>query len=271
MTKKEYVERKIMAGHELHKHDGVWWETTRNGYCKPAVLFDEVIPKKSRPIFSKSYMGYSHRVSNSASATGVWTPFILKNDELTSWSLAGLKSGNRKRRIKKGLKFNEVKVVKNIENYKADFSRILISTAIRNGHGKPPEHYDMNKIEWWKKIVQVAKYTEFWCAFDDGALSAYICLHVMGDRAVIDGVKSDTDLLNNCPIDAILYHIITDLSARGTVKELWYGGKSNRPSLDKFKTSYGFQIVEVPYQIRIAGGLFKYPRFINNFRSTTET
>jgi len=271
MTKEEYINRKISEGKELHLHDGTWWETTKKGYCKPAVLFDEIIPGKVKPLLSKSFIGYNHRIADPSKATGFWYPFILKKNELGNWSLDNLKNGNRRRRIRKGIKLNSVRVVENLEDYRSDFSRILTSTAIRNGHGKPPEYYDENNTEWWKTILQVSKYTEFWCAFTENSLAAYICLHVMGNRVVVDGVKSDTDLLPTSPIDAILYHMITDLSKRETIEEIWYGGKSNRPTLDKFKTSYGFEIVQVPYQIRLAGGLLKYPKFVNNLRQTSET
>ena len=267
MTKKEYVKGKEKAGHIMHRHGGVWWETTRNGFCKPAVIFDEVEPGEARPALAKSYIGFNRRISDARKASGYWQPFLLTGKDFDNWSLDNLESGNRRRRIRKGLKNNEVRKLDNLAKYRSEFSRVLSSTAIRNGHGHPPEYYDESKTEWWELIQQVSHYTEFWGAFQDGVLAAYICLHVVGNRAVVDGVKSDTDMLPGCPIDAIVYNMITDLQKRGEVNEMWYGGKSNRPSLDKFKESYGFQVVQVPYQMYLLGGFIKYPRFLDKHRN----
>ncbi len=262
MTKEEYVEGKIKAGHILHENDGVWWETTRKGYCKPAVKYEIVRPRAAKPAFAKRIIGYNHRVEHMNQASGYWQPFLMKEEGINSWSLDNLSSGNRRRRIRKGLRNCTVEVVKDIHQYKEDISRILKSTAIRNGHGFPPEYYDMEKKEWWEVIEKVALYTEFWCAFSEGKLIAYICLHVMGERVVVDGVKSDTDFLSNCPIDAILHGIMTSLKERGGIKEMWYGGKSSRKTLDDYKESYGFEVVKVPYTIRLGAGLIKYPKFM---------
>ncbi|MBI1305692.1 MAG: hypothetical protein GC181_03650 [Bacteroidetes bacterium] len=265
MTKEEYVKAKIEAGHLIHESDGIWWETTKKGYCNTAILYDEVDPRKSKPAFGKSYIGYSHRIPEGRTATGVWLPFVMGEEGINSWSLEGLQSGNRRRRIKKGLKFNEVKLITDLSEHKEAISRILKSTAIRNGHGNPPEYYDMDKSSWWNTIQKVAKYTEFWCAFQEGELAGYICLHVMGDRVIVDGVKSDTDMLPNCPTDAIIYSMLIDLRSRGGIKEMWYGGKSNRPSLDEFKTSYGFEVKEIPYTTRLLGGYLPLPKFVESF------
>ena len=259
MTKEEYIEAKKRAGHRLHLNDGVWWETDRAGYCKTAIRYEAHNALEVKPKFAESYKGYNHRVYDERQAKSKWTPLIMNEEKLQNWSLTSLESGNRRRRIKKGLKNNVVKLVEDINPLKEEFVRVLKSTAIRNGHGNPPEFYDMNKSEWWKVIDTVAHYSEFWCAFQDDKLAAYISLQVMGDRVIVDGVKSDTDMLPGCPMDAIIYNFLMDLQGRGGIKEIWYGGKSDRPTLDKFKESFGFEIVEVPYTIRMLGGLIKYP------------
>ncbi len=261
MTKDEYIESKKKAGHILHQHDGVWWENVRPGYCKPAIKYEAIPPLEVRPAFKNSYIGYSHRITNIKYATGFWQPFILNEKGLAEWSIDTLKNGKRRGSIKKGLKVNEVKRLNNVEHYREEFARVLKSTALRNGHGHPPEYYDLDKNEWWDTIMKVDHYSEFWCAFQNDTLAGYISLHVLGDRVIIDGVKSDTNLLPGCPMDAIIFHFLMDLKERGGIKEIWYGGKSNTPTLDKFKMSYGFVITKIPYTIRIAGGLFKYPNF----------
>jgi hypothetical protein len=259
MTKEEYIEGKKKAGLDLHLHQGVWWEKTKFGYCKPALNYHST---DKRPSFLNSLVGYNIRVDNPKKSVGTWSPFVMDEETLKNWSLETLKSGNRKRRIKKGLKNNEVKKIENIQEYKADFARILKSTAIRNGHGHDPEFYNLDNTVWWENILKVANYTEFWCSFHEGQMSAYICLHVMENIVIYDGVKSDTDLLHTCPVDAINHAILLYLKNLGNIDEVWYGGKSNRESLDSFKESYGFKVVQIPYSIRFFGGLFTFPKFI---------
>ena len=264
MTREEYVRGKIEAGMDIHLNDGVAWQKTKKGYCKTAIPFEIVESGKQKPRFSDSFVGLNHRISSMEGATGSWKPFILRDEEISNWSLETLQSGNRRRRIRKGLKNNEVIKVESIADFRQDISRVLKSTAIRNGHGHPPERYNLDNSEWWQVLLDIEKYTEFWCAFQDGKLAAYICLHVIDERIVVDGVKSDTDMLPGCPIDAIVYNIITSVQQRGA-KEMWYGGASNRPTLDKFKESYGFKIEEIPYRTSFLGGLVTMPEFFNRF------
>lgn len=264
MTKQEYLGGKAEAGMKLHTSNGVVWQSTKTGYCTTAVPFEVIQDLSKKPKLSKAFVGLNHRVADGIKPTGFWRPFILRDNDLITWSIDNLESGNRRRRIRKGLLNNEVIKVLNIKDYKDDFSRILKSTAIRNGHGNPPEYYDMNKSSWWDVLLNLQKYTEFWCAFQDGKMSAYICIHVIDNRVVVDGVKSDTDMLPLCPIDAIIYNIITSVQSRG-VNEMWYGGESSRPTLDKFKESYGFKVESIPYLTYFFGGWLRMPRALNKY------
>ena len=239
--------------------------TAETGYCNTAVPYDEVESLKLKPSFSNSFIGYSHRVPTGKGSTGYWLPFVLDAEQISEWELEKLESGNRRRRIRKGLRETEVRQLENLDQHKEEFSRILKSTAIRNGHGNPPEHYDLDNDAWWDLIKRVANYTEFWASFVDGQMAAYICIHVVGGRVIVDGVKSDTDLLKHCPIDSIIYHILISLKERGGIKEMWYGGKSNRESLDKFKESYGFKVQKIHYITRMLGGYIPFPDFMEKF------
>lgn len=265
MTKEEYIQKKQQQGHVMHQANGVWWERTRKGYCKPAVLYDAIPPKEAHPGIAASFLGLNHRLPSDQGATGFWKPFMMRGEALRDWSLDTLESGNRRRRIRKGLKGNTVEKLEALEPHKEAFKRILKSTAIRNGHGHPPEYYDDDSTGWWSTILRVAHYTEFWAAFQNGKMAGYICLHVMGERVVVDGVKSDTEMLPDCPMDAIIFHFLTDLQQRGGIEEIWYGGKSNRPTLDAFKESYGFKVEYIPFKTSLLGGYLPYPKWVDRW------
>lgn len=264
MTKEEYIEGKLSAGHFIHQHDGIWWEKTRKGYCKTAILY-EAISAGKRPSLSNSFVGFNHRTFEKKAASGFWEPYLLKEEEIENWSIENLKSSSRRSSIRKGLRSNNVKQIENIIGFRESFSSVLKSTSERTKHGFPPGYYDLEKDEWWLLISKVANYTEFWGAFQGDTLTGYVCIHVAGDRVIVDAVKSDTKYLSTNPIDAIMYTIMTDLKQRG-IREIWYGGKSNRQGLDRFKESYGFQLVEIPFNMYLIGGLLKYPRFLDKYR-----
>ena len=104
MTKEEYIEAKKRAGHTLHFHNGVWWETTRKRYCKPAIGYEAYNPLEVRPGFGQCFIGYNHRVIKAKHASGFWQPFIMDEKTLNEWSLDTLENKNRRRRIRKGLR-----------------------------------------------------------------------------------------------------------------------------------------------------------------------
>ncbi len=265
MTKEEYLKAKVKTGHQLVESNGVWWEAKAKGYCKTAIPYELVPLEKAKPGMGLAWKGFNHRIENEKKASGFWKPFVMDGEQLSSWSLETLESGNRRRRIKKGLAHNVVEKLNSLDGHQEAFSRILKSTAIRNGHGHPPEYYEVPNGPWWKTIERVFEYTEFWCAFQNGKMAGYICLHVMGDRVIVDGVKSDTDMLPDCPMDAIIYHFLVDLQKRGGINEIWYGGKSNRPTLDAFKESFGFKVKYIPFRTRFLGGLLPYPKWLNRY------
>lgn len=263
MTKEEYINKKLQQGHIMHQVNGVWWETTRKGYCKPAILYEEITSKLAYPGIVKSFVGINHRLPSAKGATGFWKPFIMREEVLKSWSIDTLERANRRRDIRKGLRNNIVLKLDSVDDYRGDIQRILKSTAKRNGHGLPPEYYSNDNNVWWNTILRVSQYTEFWASFQEDSMASYICLHVMGNRVVVDGLKSDTELLKNCPVDAMMHCVLMDLKQRGGIQEIWYGGKSNRPTLDKFKESFGFAVENIPFRTSLLGGYLPYPKWLD--------
>jgi len=264
MNEEEYIKKKIISGHKIHYANGTWWENLRSGYCKPAIPYKPLEPGISKPDFNKSYIGYNHRVIKLSDATGIWKPYMLRDEGMLNWSIENIKS-SRRRNIKSGLRKNEIYRISDLTDYREQISGILKSTAVRNGHGHSAGYYDLEKTEWWDVIMRVSRYSEFWIAMQEGVLAAYVNIHIVGNRAIIDGVKSNAEMLSSNPTSAIIYSIILSLQERGNISELWYGGKSNRPSLDKFKEYFGFEVVDVPYKTYMLGGYLPFPKMLNRF------
>ncbi|MBX3423891.1 MAG: hypothetical protein KF752_20225 [Pirellulaceae bacterium] len=262
MPPEEYIAAKRKTGCRLHEHDGVWWETTRWGYCKPALPFQELVPGVTKPRLSEAFIGYTHRVSEAYPASGHWHALLMQAETIANWTVEHSVDSKRRNLIRKGLKLNEVRVIEDIEPYRDSFSQIAISTAIRNQRGYPAEYYRDQNDEWWESMRAVASYSEVWGAFHQDTLAAYFSIQVAGQRAVIDGAKSATESLNVCPNDALLCTFLQSCRQR-SIEEIWYGHWSlDKPSLNQFKQSFGFEDVRVPYCRKMLGGLTSMPHWL---------
>lgn len=247
MTVEDYIAAKKAAGLDLHFHDGVWWQTVRRGYCKPAILFEAVDPRRQAPAFWRAAIGYTHRVEQGQAASGEWHPLIMDQARIAAVSLESV-GQKRRNLIRKGLRMNQVVQIEDLEPFRRDLTEIAISTAIRNQRGHPPGYYRERNDEWWSSILRGAAFTEFWGAIHEGRMIAYLAVQVAGHRAVIDGAKSMTEHLNANPNDALVFTFLESCRDRGTVKEIVYGGWStDKPTLNQFKESFGFSGVKIPY------------------------
>ena len=189
----------------------------------------------------------------------------MTESAISAWSLADSVGGKRRNLIRKGLRNNEVRKLDNLDDYREDLAEISISTAIRTKRGYPPTYYRERGQEWWESILRVANYSEFWGAFFEGKLIAYLSVHVAGHRAVIDGAKSRTEFLNTCPNDALVFSFLESCRQRGNIREVWYGHFSeDKPSLNQFKASFGFNGTRVPFRRMALGGLIRMPQWIGS-------
>ncbi len=168
--------------------------------------------------------------------------------------------GKRRNCIRKGLKRCRVEQVEDLAPYQGDMIAIAKSTAERNQRGYPPEYYDRHGETWWRGILAMQPYTEFWGAFHEGRMAAYLAVHVAGPCAMINGAKSATDCLSANPNDALVHAFLESCRDRGTVEEIFYGHWSeDKPSLNQFKTSFGFAGEQIPFVRRLVFGLITVP------------
>ncbi len=260
MTVQEYIMARQSAGFRLHFHDGLWWENDRWGYCKPALLYEPAIPGKQAPARLRCVLGYAHRVAAGEPSSGEWHALVMRQPAISQISLEAVE-GKRRNCIRKGLRCCQVAQVRELAPYRNDMTEIAISTAIRNGRGLSPEYYRQENEAWWRSIIRMVPYTEFWGAFHEGRMIAYLAIHVAGHRAIIDGAKSLTEQLNQCPNDALVFRFLESCRERGTIEEIFYGGWSeDKPTLNRFKESFGFAGERIPYLRRMFFGLVNCPR-----------
>jgi hypothetical protein len=259
MTVHDYIAAKQVAGFDLHLHDGVWWQTLRRGYCKPAIPLEEVDPAKQRPAFAKMAIGFAHRVPADAPRSGYWRHLVVRQPQIAEFTLEKLES-KRRSSIRKALRNNEIIRIDDLDRYRRDMTDIVISTAIRNKKGHLPEYYRDSNDEWWQSIRRVSGFTEFWGAIHEGRMVAYTAIQVAGRRAVFDASKSMTEYFRARPNDALRFTLLESCKARGNVDEIISGGWSaDKPTLNTFKESFGFSGQNIPFIRKMCFGLFKNP------------
>jgi hypothetical protein len=260
MTAQDYINARLAAGFPLHLHDGMWWEISRRGYCKPAIPYEQAIPGKQTPARLRCAIGYTHRVQDGEPCSGEWHTVIMRKPVISQVSLDAV-DGKRRNCIRKGLRCCQVELIHDLSPFRNDMTDIAISTAIRNERGFPAAYYRQENEQWWNSILCMVPYTEFWGAMYEGHMIAYLAVHVAGHRAIIDGAKSVTGQLKQCPNDALVYTFLESCRERGTVDEIVYGGWSeDKPTLNRFKESFGFSGEKIPFLRRLFFGLIRCPK-----------
>ena len=220
MTSKEFIEQQIAAGYKIHFYRGVWWEKKEPFFYKPVVSLEKILPHESTPVLLKSFLGYSHLVSDKKLATKYWSVMLLNHEKLKDFGLKSLSSSKRAR-VRKGLRLTEVKKIENIESIIEDIKNICISQAKRTRHGLPPEYYIKHYNKWRSSIKRefALLKREWWGIFYNDSLIAYNYGVLVDDTMFIFTAKSHADFLDKCPNDALLFTFLNYCKSLNSCKK----------------------------------------------------
>lgn len=253
MTSEEYAKQQISMGMDVHCNDGVWWLKVRPFFFQPANPWQVIEPDKAKPKFIKSFLGYSHLVSEVKYANKSRPKLVLGREKLENFGIQSL-SSKRRSTVRKGLKLNQVKKIDCIDTYINDIQSISISTAARTKHGKPAHYYTKEYEKWKQFIVKLSKLTtgEWWGAFFDNKLIAYVYTFHVDDVVTISAAKSHSDYLDKCPNDALIFTIVDYCKNLPNCRKIDYGDWStNNPNLNDFKQRFGFEKVDLPIYLNL--------------------
>ena len=272
MTHEEYIKRVFDIGYDIHLSDGVWWRERGPFFYEPVIPYLSLEPGKAKPKLRKALWGYRHFVTEEKHANTYQAIILLNEEKLKIFGLHSL-SRNRRKKVKKGLRLNEVIKIESIEQVINDMRDILISKYIRTGDGKPPEYYEKH-YEKWKSflikqfIVDKGK-KDYWGAFYNGKLVAYMTVQQIDDTVTLIHAASHTDYLDKNPNDAIRFIVIEYYKNMINCKKIVSGEWVDKPSLNDYKESYGFKRVDLPgyvkYNFPILNKLIKMNQ-LNKFR-----
>jgi hypothetical protein len=247
MTSEEFVKQQIAAGYKVHFHDGIWWQRRAPFFYRPVNFLQKFNPGEVKPKISKSFLGYSHLVTDDQYANNYNPMAIMSNDMLNEFSLNNIEASKRKR-IRKGLRLTTVRRIDNITDVIEDIKNICISMAKRTQHGLPPEYY-VGKYDKWKSFMMrefSLPSREWWGVYYDNILVAYRYDVLIDNTMFFLATKSHTDYLHACPNDALMFTFIEYCKGLPDCKELNAGDWNPKSSINAFKELFGFRRVDLP-------------------------
>lgn len=251
LTEAQFVEQQRSLGHRIHERAGVYWEETYPFYCKPAFIYKAFARGASRPVRWRSLLGYSHQVLRAEEANRSLPTMALGRERLDGFGLQSLPQKKRNN-VRRAL---ENCVVRPIHDLEADLERIReINAAQARRHEQgvgaetPASRYTREADAWRAQMRREFPLAgrEWWGAFVDGVLVAYLRTYQVDGIRVIQQAKADTAWLKAYPMDA-LYFTVLGQAAADSACRLIVNGRPQHPSLNHYKEQFLFRPEEFPY------------------------
>lgn len=251
LTELDYVKQQQTLGHRIHEHDGVFWEEVYPFYCKPAFVYKAFDPGTARPARWRSLLGYSHQVGARERGNRTVPFMVLERERLDDFGL--MKLPPRKRTyIRRALEHCVIQPIADLEVVLERMREINLSQAVRQAQGAgaeaPARRYTEEAEAWRAQIRQefALQGREWWGAFVDSVLAAYLRTYQVDGIRIIQQVKSDTDYFKFHPVDALYYAVLSRAAADPSCQRI-VNGDPRHESLNHFKEQFLFRSVEYPY------------------------
>ncbi|MBX3423890.1 MAG: hypothetical protein KF752_20220 [Pirellulaceae bacterium] len=175
---------------------------------------------------------------------------LLDRSTLDRFELKNLQPRKRTT-IRRALEACQIQLIPDVE---ADLERIRlinVSQAQRQANishtAESIERYTAQADDWRAQIRQEARLPgrQWWGAYIEGNLVAYLRSYQVGNRLVIQQVKSDTNYLKSSPVDALYYSVLSQAASDPSC-DLIFNGEPMHASLNQFKELYLFRAVDLP-------------------------
>ena len=251
LTEAEFVHQQQALGRRIHEHDGVFWEEVYPFYCKPAFVYKAFDPGTARPARLRSLLGYSHQVLTPGLGNRTVPFMVLDRAGLDGFGLMKLPPKKRNQ-VRRALEHCEVKPITDLETVLERMREINLSQARRQEQGagaEPPARRYTDEAEDWRTQIRrdfALHGLEWWGAFVNGMLVAYLRTYQVDGIRVIQQVKSDTDYFKFHPVDALYYEVLSMVAADSTCQRIM-NGDPRHESLNHFKEQFLFKAVGYPY------------------------
>lgn len=251
LTEAEFVEQQRFLGRRIHEHDGVFWEEVYPLYCKPAFIYKAFAPGDAKPACLRSFLGYSHQVNTLEQGNRSVPLMVLVRSTLDFFDLQKLPPRKRTY-VRRALEYCKIDTIADIETYLERIREINISQSVRQEQGAGAEtsvrRYTEEADSWRAQMRREfsLKGREWWGAFVNDVLVAYLRTYQVDGIRVIQHAKADTAYFKYHPMDALYYTVLSKAAADTACHRIVNGGPLH-PSLNHFKEQFLFQVVEYPY------------------------
>lgn len=251
LTEEDFVKQQRALGRRIHEHDGVFWEAVYPFYCKPAFVFKAFDPGAARPARWRSLLGYSHQVLSPNRGNRTVPFMVLDRAGLDGFGLMQLPPKKRNQ-VRRASEQCEVKSITDLESVLERMREINLSQAVRQEQGAgadaPARRYT-EEAEAWRAQIRgefALEEREWWGAFVDGVLVAYLRTYKVDGIRIIQQTKADTDYFKFHPVDALYYEVLSRAATDATCQRI-VNGDPRHESLNHFKAQFLFRAVEYPY------------------------
>ena len=266
-----FIQQEITAGALVHCHQGVWWQTTALGVCKPLLPFQTIVPKDARPRRIKSFVGYSHLVPIGVPANRQACFWVIEGPELRAYGMDSLNHANRKAVAKAQRTGLTVSRITDLEPLWPDLREIAMSMAERTGYGLPAEYYKMHFEEWKQSFRREFSkpLREWWGVFSGGKLGAYMYAFHIDDTLYLQVTKVHSDFMPVRASDYLYFTMLEyarDLTGCTRVNT---GRGRQSAGVDRFKEGHGFRMIEVGEYFTYNPGLSVLLRSLLRFHRRT--
>lgn len=257
LTEAQYVEQQRAQGRRIHEHGGVWWEEVYPFYCKPAFIYKVLSRGSARPARRHRWLGYGHLVARPEEANRTLPMMALGRERLDGFGLMKLPSKKRNN-VRRALENCTVAQLTDIEAHLERIRAINVAQAMRHeenvGAQIPVSRYTAEADSWraQTRAVFALAGREWWGAFVDGELAAYLRTYQVDGIRVIEHAKVDADYYKFYPMDALYYAVLSAAAADPACVRI-LNGRPMHPSLNHFKEQFLFIAFDFPYFSTHAG------------------
>lgn len=251
LTESEFVDQQRTLGRRIHEHDGVFWEEVCPFYCKPAFVYNAFDPGQARPRLLRSLLGYSHQVESREKGNRTLSFMVLGREKLDDFGLMKLPPKKRNQ-VRRALEQCVIKPIHTIAPLLERLREINVAQSVRQAGGGgtavPAERYIVQAEGWQRQIRRefALNGREWWGAFVDELLVAYLRTYQVDNIRIIQQTKSDTAYFKSHPVDALYFEVLSAAAADSTCQQI-FNGSPLHASLNHFKEQFFFHPVEYPY------------------------
>ena len=249
MTVATFAGQQRSLGLRIHEHDGEFWEEVRPFYCKPAFPYRAFDRGAVRPDRWRSLLGYSHPVHRAEEGNRTLATMELDRGTLDGYGLEKLPQKKRNQ-VRRAMERCEIRLIADLESWLERMREINLGQAVRLGAegAVSPERYTRDAEDWRAQIRRefALPGREWWGAFVDGRLAAYLRTYQVEDVRIIQQTKADPECYCHKPMDALYHAVLAHAAADPGCRRI-VNGSPLHGSLNHFKEQFLFRTVERPW------------------------